>query len=192
MTQTMIARLVFLAVILVFVLGVLALIHLVKRWQRGRKSAAIVQDPNPLARWQYAPDEWPGAVDEEFTWAKHKDKPAQVFITHAGIYIANEFENHLINLRGGGRFVTHASYRGSDVSPLKLRVRWKVVRRYRNAERVEYYTEDYRIPVPRGRMEEANRVAQFFTTQAEQNPDLVNSVTDPDSLISIFGNDPFA
>ena len=192
MTTTMIVRLVFLAVILVFVLGVLGLVYLVKRWQRGRKASAIVSCPNPLARWKYAPDEWPGAVAEEFTWAKHTDKPAQVFITPEGIYIANEVENHLINLRGGGRFVTHASYRGTDISPLKLRVRWKVVRRYRNAEKVEYYTEDYRIPVPRGCKEDANRIVEFFTAQAEQNPNLVNAVTSPDSPISIFGKEPFA
>jgi hypothetical protein len=192
MTTTTIVHLVFLGLLFAFALGVLGLIYLVKRWQRNRKVSEIVACPNPLARWQYAPDEWPRAVAEEFTWVKHKDKPAQVFITPAGIYITNGLDGQLIHLRGSGKFVTHASYRGTDVSPLKLRVRWKVVTRYRNAEHVEYHTEDYRIPVPRGRNEDAIRIVQFFTTQAEQNPDLVNSVTSPDSPLSIFGKEPFA
>jgi hypothetical protein len=192
MTTTTIVHLVFLALLFAFALAVLGLIYLVKRWQRNRKVSEIVSCPNPLARWQYAADEWPRAVDEEFNWVKHKDKPAQVFITPAGIYITNGPDGQLMSLRGGGKFVTHASYRGTDISPLKLRVRWKVVTRYRNAEHVEYYTDDYRIPVPRGREEEANRIVQFFTAQAEQNPDLVNSVTSPDSPISIFGKEPFA
>jgi len=192
MTTTTIVHLVFLTVLFAFALGVLGIISLVKRWQRNRKVSEIVSCPNPLARWHYAPDEWPAAVAEEFTWVKHKDKPAQVFIAPTGIYITNGPDGNLIRLRGGGRFVTHASYRGTDISPLKLRVRWKVVRRYRNAEHVEYHTEDYRIPVPRGRTEDANRIVQFFATQAEQNPDAVNSVTSPDSPISIFGKEPFA
>jgi len=67
MTTTTIVHLVFLTVLFAFALGVLGIISLVKRWQSNRKVSEIVSCPSPLARWQYAPDEWPAAVAEEFT-----------------------------------------------------------------------------------------------------------------------------
>src|SRR5580765_6965860 len=138
----------FLGLILILGSAVAAVVVWWRRRQRDQKVAEIVSGGNTLAHWQYAADEWAKAVNEEFTWIKHRDQPGQVFIAPAGIYIASPREDHLVRLRGNGKFVTHASYRGTDISPLKVRVRWKVVRRYRNAEHVQYHTEDYRIPVP--------------------------------------------
>jgi len=182
----------FFGLILIFGSALVALIVWWRRRQRDRLVQEIMSGGNTLAHWQYSASEWATAVNEEFTWVKHRDQPGQVFIAPAGIYIAGPGEDHLIRLRGQGKFVTHASYRGTDISPLKVRVRWKVVRRYRDAEHVQYHTEDYRIPVPPTCKADAERVVQWFTMQAEQNPDAVNSVTSPDAPLSLFSKEPFA
>ena len=188
MNSTTIVQLVFVVLLIGVGVGVLLLLNFLTRRQHKRKAAAIVSSPKLLARWQYAPDEWTAAVAEEFTWVKHADKPGQVFISPDAIYVATGREERVINLSGKGKFVTHASYRGVDVSPLKIRVRWKVMSQ-RNDDPKDYRTEDHRIPVPRGAKEDANRVVQFFVTQAEQNPHRVTAVTSPDAAMSIFGKD---
>lgn len=181
-----------LGLILIFGSAILAIYFWFQRRQRDRQVAEIVAGQNSLAHWQYEPAEWAAAVAEEFTWVKHPETPGHVFVTPGNVYIANGVEDQLIRLWGKGRFVTHASYRGTELSPLKLRVRWKVVRRYKNAEHVEYHTEDYRIPVPPDCKEAAQRVVQYFMAQVAQNPDAVNAVTSPDAPLSLFGKEPFA
>jgi len=64
----------------------------------------------------------------------------------------DDSQDRLIDLSNDGKVVTYASYRGADSSsPLKLRVRWRVVIRYEDRpDEVKYFKEDYRIPVPFG------------------------------------------
>jgi hypothetical protein len=164
----------------------------VRRRKRRGRVAEILSGANLLAHWTYAPGEWRRAVGEEFTWARNKNSVGHVYISPTTLYIKNDSEDRLIDLGGGGKVVTHASYSGIDMSPLKLRVRWKVI--YESPDRpdeVKYYKEDYRIPVPLRHQEEARRVVDFFTARHEKNLDAYADVVSDDEPISIFGKDSF-
>src|ERR1700730_8177709 len=104
----------------------------VQRRKRGTMIAGMVSGANLLAHWTYTPAEWRRAVEEEFTWASNKDHAGEVFISPTALYVRAERRDRLIHLADKGKVVTHASYRGAEDSPLKLRVRWKVVTRNRN------------------------------------------------------------
>lgn len=141
-----------------------------RRRVRAKAIAGILDDPNSLARWTYTPDEWRTAVAGEFSWAKASGSSAQIFISRTGIYVKTDTQDHLIELANGFKVVTYASYRGEAGSPLKLRVRWKVVRRNPDGpDETKYYKEDYRIPVPLKHKQAAQNVADYFTAQLENN-----------------------
>ena len=147
---------------------------------------------NLLAHWKYTPSEWKRAVEEEFTWVKNKEIAGQIYISPTTIYITNGHDNRIIVYKRKGEIVTHASYRGADSSPLKIRVRWKVItKQLSGGEVVNYFSEDYRIPVPCGCGEEAKRIVDYFTTSAEKNLGAILDVTPPDASISLFGREPF-
>ena len=100
--------------------------------------------------------------------------------------------DRLIELGGDGKVVTYAAYRGEEGSPLKLRVRWRIVRRYQDrGDEVKYFKEDHRIPVPLKYKEEAQRVADFFTAKLEANLNAYTAVVPDDEPISLFGKDSF-
>ena len=163
-----------------------------RRRSRRERIARILSSTNLLARWTYAPDEWRRAADEEFTWVKNKNSAGEVFITPASIYIKNDSQDRLFDLSGDGRMVTHASYTGTDMGSLKLRVRWKVVRRDpERSDEVKYYKEDYRVPVPLKYREQAEHVVAFFTARLENNLEAYTAVVPDDEPISLFGKDPF-
>ena len=164
-----------------------------KRRARKERIAETISSTNLLARWAYSPDDWRRAADEEFTWVKNKDSPGQVYISPTTIYIKNDYQDRLIDLSGEGRVVTHASYLGSDMSPLKLRLRRKVVTTHldSNRQEVKYYKEDYRLPVPLTYREEAERVVKFFTARLENDLAAYTAVVSDDEPISLFGKDPF-
>lgn len=162
----------------------------VKKYKRGKVITEITSTMNLLAKWTYTTNEWRKAVEDEFTWASSSDGPGQVFISPTAIYVRTNNSDHLIDLADNDKVVTHASYRGTDGSPLKLRVRWKVVDYDSDSGiQTKYYKEDYRIPVPPGSKEAAKRVADFFTTQLENNLDAYTDVVPDDEPISIFGRD---
>ena len=78
------------------------------------------------------------------------------------------------------------------MSPLKLRLRWKVVRQDTDGRsEVKYYKEDLRIPVPLAHYEEAKRVADFFTARIENNLEAYTALVPDDEPISLFGKDSF-
>jgi hypothetical protein len=165
---------------------------LVKRRERREKIAEILSGSNLLADWAYTPDEWRRAAEEEFTWVRDRDSGGHVYLSPTMIYIKNDSEDRLIDLDAGGKVVTHASYRASEMSPLKLRVRWKVVTEHRGgSNEVKYYKEDYRIPVPLRYQEEARRVADFFTARLENNLEAYADVVSDDEPLSLFGKDDF-
>ena len=164
-----------------------------RRQKRKLRIALLTEGVDVLAHWAYTPDEWHRAVEEEFTWASAKDEVGEVYISPAMLYVKAANRDRLIELAGKGKVVTHASYRGADESPLKLRVRWKEVIRRHDPQREEtyYYKEDYRIPVPSGAKESARQVVEFFTAELERNPDANASLVDDDEVISVFGTDAF-
>lgn len=163
-----------------------------RRQKRKALIALLTEGVGLLAHWTYSSAEWRRAVAEEFTWASSKDNAGQVYISPTAIYIKTDSRDHLIDLADKGKVVTHASYRGTDDSPLKLRVRWKVVTYDQNGSKeVKYHKEDYRIPVPPGAKEAAQQVAEFFTTQLENNLDAYTAVVGNDESISLFGKDAF-
>ncbi len=151
--------------------------------------ADILADPNPLARWVYTPAEWEKAL-EEFDWGK-PGGTAQVIITRTNLYIGNERRDRLIALSNGVWLVTYASYRGTAESPLKLRVRCKVEAGKYDGEDTRYHKKDYRIPVPLREKEAAQRVADFFTAELENNLAAYAAVVPQDEPISLFGKDSF-
>jgi hypothetical protein len=163
-----------------------------RRRSRRERIARILSGSNILARWSYAPDEWRKAADEEFTWVRNKNSGGEVCISPTTIYIKSDTQDRLIDLSGDGKIVTHASYRGLDMGPLKFRVRWKVVRRDPDrSDEVKYYKEDYRVPVPITYREDAERVVAYFTARLENNLEAYAAVVPDDEPISLFGKDPF-
>jgi hypothetical protein len=184
---------------LIFILGfglialVVGLLAYRERQKRQSTIAELLAGNNLLAAWTYGPDEWRQAVESEFTWVRNKTgSSGQCYISPNEIYIRGDGQDHLIDLSSGGRVVTHASYRGADSnSPLKIRVRWKVVPSRENRDEVKYHKEDYRIPVPIQYRDDAARVAAFFTKQIENNLDAYTNVMSDDEPISLFGRDGF-
>jgi len=177
--------------LLVAVLIALAVLYY-RRRVRAKEIAAILDDPNPLAVWTYTPEEWRRAVEDEFSWARKDGSSALIRICEAGIYLKTDSQSHLIELASGPKVVTFAGYRGTEGSPLKLRVRWKVVRHNRSGgEEVKYYKEDYRIPVPLREKDAAQKVVDFFTSRLENNLDAYTAVVPDDEPISLFGKDSF-
>src|SRR2546430_15516028 len=122
-------------VVLLAVVGGLGFFYY-RRKVRGREIAAILDDPNPLAVWTYTAEEWRRAVEDEFSWARSDGSSAQIRICETGIYLKTDSQSHLIELASGPKVVTFAGYRGTEGSPLKLRVRWKIVRRDRKSTRL--------------------------------------------------------
>ncbi len=180
-----------LALLALIAVGTVGYYVYAKRRSRKERIDRILSGSN-LARWTYAPDEWRRAADEEFTWVKNKDSAGEVCISPTSIYIKNNSQDRLIDLSGDGRMVTHASYRGSDMGPLKLRVRWKVVKRDPDrSDEVKYYKEDYRVPVPPRHREQAERVVDYFVTHLENNLEAYTDVVPDDEPISLFGKDSF-
>lgn len=177
----------------VLLLGVVILgsyLYVKRRKQEG--ISAILSDPNLLAQWTYTPDEWQRAVAEEFTWAKSKGDTGQIYISPNAFYVKSDSGDRLTELGGNGKVVTYAYYRGAEGSPLKLRVRWKIVRqRTDGPDEVKYFKEDYRIPVPLKDEEQARRVADYFTAQLENNLNAYTAVVPDDEPISLFGKDSF-
>jgi hypothetical protein len=159
---------------------------------RERKIAELLSGMDLLARWTYTGDEWRKAVAEEFTWARHGEGSGTIFIWTRGIYVRSAGGDRIFDLSGGGRVVTYAAYRGAEGSLLKLRVRWRVVEQYADRpDEVKYYKEDYRIPVPLEHREAAQRVVEYFTAQAQNNPDAYATVMPDDEPLSLFGKDSF-
>lgn len=164
----------------------------IKRRNRATQIFALIHDPELLARWTYDPTEWRIAVNSEFTWASNRDLTGQCFISPSAVYVRSEHRDQLIDLVVGSRVVTHASFLGPAGSPLKLRVRWKVVSRDDNGiERVKYHKEDIRIPVPRGAEAAATKVAEYFTQKMQADLTAYTNVLGDDDSISLFGTDSF-
>jgi hypothetical protein len=161
------------------------------RRARSKEIAAILDDPNPLAVWTYTPEEWRRAVEDEFSWARSDGSSAQIRICESGIYLKTDAQSHLIELATGPKVVTFAGYRGTEGSPLKLRVRWKIVRRRKGGDEVKYYKEDYRIPVPLREKDAAQKAVDFFTARLQNNLDAYTAVVPDDEPISLFGTDSF-
>jgi hypothetical protein len=162
---------------------------------RKRKSeiADILNDPNPLAAWTYTPQEWQQAVSDEFSWGRSDGNSAQIRICASGIYVSDGTKHHLFELETGIKMVTFAGYNAIEGSPLKLRVRWRIVSRGRNdlSDQTKYYKEDIRIPVPWREKEAALRVVDYFTKRLEQNMDGYATRIPDDQPISVFGKDSF-
>jgi hypothetical protein len=165
----------------------------VGRRKRKARIAEMLSGDNLLAAWTYDPEEWRRAVEEEYTWIRNKDGVGHCYVSPSSIYIKNDSQDRLIDLNNDGKVVTHASYRGADgSSPLKLRVRWRVVTTDKNGnEQIKYFKEDYRIPVPIRNRDNAARVADFFTAKLENNLAAYTAVVPDDEPISLFGKDSF-
>jgi len=170
-----------------------ASVYLYFRRQKRKSEISLLTDGvDLLAHWTYTPNEWRKAVEEEFTWASSKDDVGQVYVSPTALYVKADHRDHLIELAENDKVVTHASYRGAEDSPLKLRVRWRVVTYNPDGpDQIKYYKEDYRIPVPPSAKEAASKVADFFTRQLENNLDAYTTVIGDDESISLFGKDSF-
>lgn len=184
--------------LLISILGLLGVVFagafLYARWRKRKaRIAEMLSGEDLIAAWTYDPDEWRRAVEEEYTWVRRTDGIGNCYISPSAILIKNDSQDRLIDLTGNGKVVTHASYRGADGnSPLKLRVRWKVVTTDRNGnEQTKYYKEDYLIPVPIRNRNDAARVAAFFTDKLEKNLAAYTAVVPDDEPISLFGKDSF-
>lgn len=162
----------------------------VQKSKRGKVISDLTSSMNILAKWTYTPVEWRKAVEEEFTWASNQDIAGQVFISPVAFCVRTNNRDHLVELADKGKVVTHASYRGTSDSPLKLRVRWREVTHDADSGReVNYYKEDYRIPVPSGAKDAARKVVDFFATQIENNQVAYANLVSDDEPISLFGRD---
>jgi hypothetical protein len=163
-----------------------------RRRRKANAAADILNDPNPIATWTYTPAEWQQAVSDEFSWARADGGSAQIRICQSGIYVWSDSHSRIYELETGGKVVTFAGYLGNPESPLKLRVRWRVITydEYQT-ERIKYHKEDYRIPVPLREKDAAFRVVEFFQTRLEKNLGAYTAVVPEDEPISLFGKDSF-
>jgi hypothetical protein len=164
------------------------------RGQRRKVIDDIVADVNPLAVWTYSPEEWRRAVQDELSWGNADDGPVQVRISRLGIYFKGRAHEHLLSLLDGDRVVTFAAYGGAEGNPLKLRTRWRVISHDPDEfgrEKIQYYKEDYRIPVPFREHAAATNVVNYFTKWLEDNPDFYTQMLPDDEPISLFGKDSF-
>ena len=182
-----------LVLIVALVVLVLAGGYLYRRRQHRSKAIAdILFDVNPLAVWTYSPEEWRRAVDEELSWGRADDGPAQIRISRTGIYFKSRAREHVLPLADGKRVVTFAAYGAHEGSPLKLRTRWrKTTRDQYGREQIEYYKEDYRIPVAVRDKEAAQNVVSYFTKWLDDNPRFYTQMVPDDEPISLFGKDSF-
>lgn len=163
-----------------------------RRWRQSQAAASILNDPNPLATWTYTPAEWQQAVSDEFTWGKSDGGPAQIRICRSGFYVWSDSQSRVYELETGDKVVTFAGYLGIEGSPLKLRVRWKVVTYDRDGnEETHYHKEDYRIPVPLREKDAAMKVVDFFMARLESNLAVYTALVPDDEPISLFGKDSF-
>ena len=184
-----IASAILIALIVVLIVG--RRIHS-RRSARLEDIAEMISGRNLLAQWPYAPKEWRQAAEDEFDWVKNKEGGGHVYVSPTAVYILGEADEHYIDLTADGRVVTHASCRASHMSPLKLRLRWKVVHKYEEGNtEVKYYKEDLRIPVPLAHHEQAKRAADYFTAQIENNLEAYTALVPDDEPISLFGKDSF-
>jgi len=182
----------FVVIVAVLALGAGLVFWYFRRRRKASAAAEILNDPNPIATWTYTPAEWQQAVADEFSWASADGGSAQIRICQSGIYVWSDSHSRIYELESGGKVVTFAGYLGNQGSPLKLRVRWKVITydEYQN-ERIKYHKEDYRIPVPLREKDEAFRVVDFFQQRLEKNLDAYTAVVPEDEPISLFGKDSF-
>ncbi len=163
-----------------------------RRTRQDHAAAEILNDPNPLASWTYAADDWRQAVADEFTWGRADGESAQIRICLSGIYVWSASRSRVYELETGRKVVTFAGYAGIEGVPLKLRVRWKIVTHDEDGyPQTNYYKEDIRIPVPAKEKESALRVVEFFKTRLENNPAAYTAVLPDDEPISLFGKDSF-
>jgi hypothetical protein len=183
----------FLLILVLLAVVVVGSFWYARRRKRKATVAEMLSGDNLLAAWTYDTDEWRRAVEEEYTWIRNRDGVGQCYISPGAIYVKNDSQDRLFDLSDNGKVVTHASYRGADgSSPLKLRVRWRVVKQYADRpDEVKYFKEDYRIPVPIRNRDDAARVANFFTSKLENNLAAYTAVVPDDEPISLFGNDSF-
>jgi hypothetical protein len=162
------------------------------RRARTEEIAGMVAGRDLLAQWPYTPEEWRQAARDEFDWVRNKEGRGHVYVSPGAVYIRGESDERYVDLTADGRVVTHASCRPSHMSPLKLRLRWKVVRHDTEGRgEVKYHKEDLRIPVPLAYYEEAKRAADFFTARIENNPEAYAALVGDDEPISLFGKDSF-
>jgi hypothetical protein len=184
-----IAAAVLLALLLAFI--VWRHVHTGRR-ARMEDVAEMISGRNLLAQWPYTPEEWRQAAADEFDWVRNKGGAGHVYVSPAAVYILGDADERYIDLAADGRVVTHASCRASHMSPLKLRVRWKVVEQDEHGRtKVKYHKEDLRIPVPLAHHEEAKRAADFFTARIENNLEAYTALVPDDEPISLFGKDSF-
>ena len=166
--------------------------YLIYRRRRQRKAIDdILFDVNPLAEWNYSPEEWRTAVDE-LSWGSANDGATQIRICRTGIYFKNSKREHLLPLNNGTRVVvTFAGYLGGE-APLKLRTRWRVVNTDQyGREEIKYHKEDFRVPVPPREKDSAENVVRYFTKWIEDNMNLYTKMVPDDEPISLFGKDSF-
>lgn len=188
MSQTQLIT-IFALIVIVLVAGYL----LYRRQKRNQAIANVLKGENLLGRWSFTAEEWKQAVEQEFDWAKASDGGGEVHISKGAIYIKSHSSDRLIYLTGDGKVVTHASYRDTEGAPLKIRVRWKIIKQSMDGvqQDTEYHKEDYRIPVPFREREAAMKVAEWFSTRIEQNMEAYTDLVAPDEPISLFGKDSF-
>jgi hypothetical protein len=180
--------------LLIIAFAMLLLIVALYFFRRLRKQRIddIVTDPNSLASWTYSPAEWQKAVADEFTWANAAECPAQIYFSQTAFCVRTSRRDRLFDLTAGIKMVTFASFsRHPDGGLLKLRVRWRIVHDQMDSTQTKYYKEDYRIPVPQGQEEAAQRVADHFTAQLQNNLETYSGLVSDDEPISLFGKDSF-
>jgi hypothetical protein len=181
-----------LAVSALLVAGVLSFYLWSGRRGRKRLISELTSGRGLIAAWPYTPEQWRAAAEEEFAWARGGNSAGHVYVSPDAVYIKGGVKGRLIDLSGGGRVVTHASFSGGDMSPLKLRVRRKVVHHHPDrADEVKYYRDDYRIPVPAEHRDAAGRVVDYFTSRHEKNLEAYAESVSDDEPLSLFGKDPF-
>jgi hypothetical protein len=169
----------------------LLLFWLIRRdpW-RKRKISAILAGKNTLANWKYTPEEWQEYTGMAFfDRIKRQDIPGEAYITPTAIYVTNGYDQFFRDLEESGKVVTRCSFDGKSPAVLHIRVRW-AVKNVKNENDVKYFKDDIRIPVPNSAAEQANRVVQYFTAQAEGQGSAIQAVT-PDDAVSLFGGDKF-
>ena len=160
-------------------------------YQRKNGMRDILLGKDVLARWTYSPEEWRTLAAGEFEWVRHVETPGQIYISPYAILIYNGRDRFFADLQSNGALVTKAVVRGTNPPVFKLRTRWKQTVYSNSGKKVNYFSNDFHVPVPSGREEEAARLVEYFDAQAEKNADAIQDVMPEEGGLSILGKEPF-
>jgi hypothetical protein len=154
------------------------------KW-RNRQSliSAIKNGRGVLTKWNYSPEEWRWAAENNFEIGAKPGDHGRVFFTARHIYLTNGRKDILWELIGQKKFVKHLTeiflLKQSPMNVVKFTVRTKTIKkddRGNDTMDENYDVEYFYVPVPANFKFETEKVLKFYQDILDRNPDAVAAV----------------